>query len=77
MLSSCSQTELSTTGKETLKFVRAVASQPGQNSYSEIRNVEAMLEKIQDKIREEELKVLTVSRIFNENNQPQKCHGRI
>jgi len=77
MLSSCSQTELSTTGKETLKFVRVVASHPGQNSFSEVQKVEAILERIQDKIREEELEVLTVNRIFNENNQPQKYHGRI
>lgn len=59
-----------------MKFVRVVASHPGQNSLSEVQKVEAILERIQDKIKEE-LEVLTVNRIFSENDQPQKYHGRI
>lgn len=53
------------------------ASHPGQNTFSGTWKKEAILEKLQDEIRRDELEVLSANSTFRGNYHPQKCHIRI
>lgn len=69
---------VSTSGTGALKFARKwLLVTLGRTVLVEYGKSKIYWRSSRMKLRGEELEVLTVNRIFNENEQSQKCHGRI